>query len=500
MNDMAALAQALRDNPDIIDAELAKRSLWEFLRQMWSAIDSSEFHDNWHIGAICEHLEAVNRGEIKRLLINIPPRHMKSIGTCVMWPAWTWIQDDPDMVWKGPSVRFLFSSYSDKLSIRDNVKCRRLMDSAKFQKRWGDRFSFTSDQNTKIRFENDRGGQRIATSVNGVITGEGGDIIVVDDPHNVTETSSDIIRQGVLEWWDEAMSTRLNDPKTGAFVIIMQRVHHQDMSGHLIEKGGWTHLCLPARYESDHPSLYRGDPRQADGEPLWQSRLPAAVLNDLEESMGSHTAAGQLQQRPSPREGGMFKMEHWEIVGAAPEGGHSVRGWDLAATEELGKKGNKAAWTTGVKMKVVDGVYYIENVVRDRLSPAGVERLVKNTAVMDGPAVTIDLPQDPGQAGKSQIRYMVKQLAGYKIKWGVESGSKETRAEAVASQQEIGNVRLVRGQWNQKFIEEAAVFPNSDFKDQVDAMSRAFHRLVARPRVSAENIVGPKIVEAVTGD
>ena len=201
--------------------------------------------------------------------------------------------------------------------------------------------------------------------------------------------------------------------------------------------------------------------------------------------LASSNSAGQMQQRPAPRSGGMFDRNWWEFVEAAPAGGETVRGWDLAGTEEAKAKKIGAAWSAGCRMKLVRGVYYIEDMNRFRGSPAKVESGVKSTAEQDGKAVLVDLPQDPGQAGKAQAQYLVRQMAGFNVRYSTESGAKEVRAEALSAQAEAGNVKLVRGSWNAKFIDEAAFFPNSDFSDQIDAASRAFHRLTkARRRVS----------------
>ena len=288
-----------------------RRSLKEFTKSSWATIEPGrDFYDNWHIDAISEHLQAVVEGDIRRLIINIPPRHMKSISVAVALPAWTWTIQ--------PEKRFLFASYAGTLSIRDSVKCRRLIDSAWYKRYFGDTFSLTTDQNQKQRFENDKTGIRIATSVDGALTGEGGDIIVVDDPHNVREAESSAVREGVLAWWDQAMQTRLNDPKTGAFIIIMQRVHENDLTGHILanEYNDWDHLCLPARYEIGHPtptktSLAFTDPRTKEGELLWESRIDDNTLTQLEKSLGSYASAGQLQQRPMPKGGGILKKEWW---------------------------------------------------------------------------------------------------------------------------------------------------------------------------------------------
>ena len=304
---------------DIINKELAERHLSEFLKQMWVSIDPHKYVHGWHIDAISEHLEAVLNGEIKRLLINIPPRHMKSIGFSVGFPAWAWL--------KKPETQFLFSSYASVLSIRDGVKCRRVIDSPLYQQRWGDCFSLTSDQNTKIRFDNDRGGYRIATSVDGMTTGEGGDIIGIDDANNVKEAESDVTRIATNQWFDEVMQSRFNDPKTGALVAIQQRTHANDLSGHIMKKYGdeYVYLILPAEYEVDSKRrkalrTFHGftDPRKEEGELLWPQRFGKDELERLKLALGSYAAAGQLQQRPSPREGGVIPLDKFVRYSVLP--------------------------------------------------------------------------------------------------------------------------------------------------------------------------------------
>ena len=305
-NSSSYAALLTRSIHEEIDREFAARSLTEFVRLAWPVLEpATPFVPGWHIDAIIEHLEAITRGQILNLVINVPPRHMKSLLVSVFWPSWEWIR------W--PQRRWLYSSYGAQLSIRDSVKCRRLIESTWYQSNWGDRFALTSDQNTKTRFDNDRSGYRIATSVGGPATGEGGDRIVGDDPHNVQEAESDAVRKATIDWWDMVMSTRVNDPKTTAKVIVMQRCHEQDLSGHLLQRGGWEHLCLPAEYEgaSRSTSIGWSDPRTEPGELLWPRRFGSKEMEDLKRSLGSYAGAGQLQQRPSPAEGGMLKRHWW---------------------------------------------------------------------------------------------------------------------------------------------------------------------------------------------
>lgn len=465
-------------SPEEIDSALAEKSLLDFVEIGWRYIDPADFVSNWHIGAVAEHLEAVANGDIRRLIINVPPRHMKSLSVSVAFPAWVWAQKKRSPL-TGPGVGFLSTSYAQHLSVRDNVKCRRLIDSPWYQRGWGERFKLTTDQNTKIRFENDKGGYRIASSVDGTATGDGGDIIIVDDPISAGDALSATIRASTNEWFDNTMSTRLNDPKTGAYIVIMQRLHENDLVGHVLAKedaSDWTVLCLPARYESDHPRVYAGDPRTVDGELLWPERMPEAELAKREIALGSYGAASQLQQRPAPREGGMLKRRWLEIVDAAPAGLHECRAWDLAGT--VAAAGRDPDWTVGVKMgKAKDGFLFILDIVRFRGSPAEVERTIRNTAERDGKGCLVRIPQDPGQAGKAQVSSLTRLLSGFIVHAIPPTGSKETRAMPFAAQCEAGNVRIVKAAWNDALFDEIEVFPLGKHDDQVDALADAFRAL-----------------------
>ena len=326
-------ARSLRERADALRYE---HSLLDFTAAAWRIVEPNAFIGNWHIDAILEHLEAVADQQIRRgLLINVPPRHMKSLGANVFFPAWVWAQDpNPEREanyecqirkgsWRGPGVKFMHLSYEGELATRDGVKCRQVIQSPWYQRLWIDRVQVLPDQNQKTRLGNTAGGYRISTSESGVITGEGADIIIFDDPHNIKKIGgeSDVAREATLRFWDEAMPSRLNDQKNGVFIVIMQRVHERDLSAHILANElGWTHLCLPAKYELKHPTPIKTsvkrkatgevwkDPRQ-EGEPLWPERFSLEDLQRIakDENMSSHVAAGQLQQRPTAREGGLFK-------------------------------------------------------------------------------------------------------------------------------------------------------------------------------------------------
>ncbi len=470
---------------DRLDSEEHLRG---FIKRSWSILEPGrEFNTGWHIDAICEHLEAVTHGQLTRLLINVPPGFMKSLSTEVFWPAWEWGPRNR------PDLRYVSASYSSDLTIRDNRRCRNLIQSPWYQRLWGKRFRIVSDQNAKTKFETDFAGFKIATSVGGLGTGERGDRFIIDDPHNVKDGESEAKREAALMWFTEVVSTRLSDPSKSSIIVIMQRVHELDISGLIISRElGYEHLMLPMEFEPERKcftSIGFEDPRTKDGELLWPERMTPAVVKRDKEVLGTYAVASQFQQRPAPRGGGMFKREWFEIVDSVPRLRETVRAWDLAASET-----KSSAWTCGLKMsRTPDGFFYVEDVVRIQGSPNKVERLLRKTAAKDGVLVRISGPQDPGQAGKAQAQYLSRQLAGYVVRFTTETGDKETRAKPVASQAEAGNIKLVRGLWNEDFLEEITVFPFSVFKDQADAFSRAFNELL--PSRDETVPAGPRRIE-----
>jgi predicted phage terminase large subunit-like protein len=248
---------------------------------------------------------------------NLVPTHNSSICSVAL-PAWIWAQpwDGPT---SGPGVQLLHASYGDKLALRDSRKCRMLIESPWYQKYWGDRYKIIGDQNTKGRYATDKNGERLITSVGANVTGEGGNIIIVDDPNAAGEEFSEANIEATKDWWDGTMSTRLNDMKTGAFIVIQQRLAEDDLTGHILEKEAdeWVHLCLPMKYEPERsyvmPVTGWKDPRTVPGELLWPDRFGDAEVARLERILGKFKAAGQLQQRPEPPGGGVIKRDWWKL-------------------------------------------------------------------------------------------------------------------------------------------------------------------------------------------
>lgn len=478
---------AIRNELDRLDSE---ESLRQFIERSWDILEPGrEFCPGWHIDAICEHLQAVSQGQIIRLLINVPPGCMKSLTTNVFWPAWEWGPKNR------PDLRYVGASYSEALTVRDNRRCRTLIRSEWYQRLWGDRFQILSDQDSKLRFDNTRTGFKIATSVGGLGTGERGDRWIIDDPHNIKDGESDAKREATILWMTEVVPTRVNDPEKSAIVIIMQRVHDRDVSGLVLAKElGYTHLMIPQEFEPERKCVTGvgwEDPRSYDGELIWPQRMTPAVIERDKRAMTQYAWASQMQQRPAPRGGGMVKREYFEVVPVAPtQVVKRVRGWDLAGTEKI-----TAAYTAGVKMsRDKDGVIYVEHAMHKRASPHNVEKMMKSCAQQDGYATRISIPQDPGQAGKAQVRYLIRMLTGFVARSSPESGNKETRFEPFAAQAEAGNVKLVRGLWIDEYLDELCLFPFGEFKDYADATSRAFNELI--PRQYDYAFAPPKVVNA----
>ena len=469
-------------------------SLLEFVKAGWHALEPEvQFSHGWAVEAMADALEKVTRGETRRLLINVPPGCTKSMLVNVFWPAWEW----------GPkgfsSYRYINASYGADLSIRDNMRCRDLIQSEWYQANWGDRFQMKGDQNAKILYENDKTGWRFAASVGKGITGRRGDRIIVDDPHSVENVESDVVRERALRWFFETLSSRFNKLDESALVVIMQRVHDRDLSGAILAQDlGYEHLCLPMEYESDHPhpSTSFVDPRTEEGELLWPERFSARAVDEQKETFrawgGSYAEAGQLQQRPVPRGGGMFKRDDFEVIDSIPAHATVVmraRGWDLAATDS-----SRAAYTVGAKLaKLADGRLVVEDIVRGRWGPAEVEARILACANVDGPDVCQFIPQDPGQAGKSQVRAMAAMLEGFNARFSPESGDKETRAIPLAAQVEVGNVCLIRAPWNDALLGEMTLFPAGEWKDQVDALTRAYDWILQNRAPSIATIPGRMI-------
>lgn len=448
------------------------RTLSGFVREAWHVLEpSNPYIHGWHVEAICAHLEAISRGEINRLLINVPPGTMKSLLSGVFWPAWEWGPCGR------PATRIIGSSYSEDYAKRDNRRMRDLVSSEWYQALWGDQVQLV--RAGEMAFSNTATGFRQGIPFSR-LTGGRGDRVIIDDPHSVDGAESEAERGATIRTFRESVPTRLNNPAKSAIVVIMQRLHEQDVSGTILALGlGYEHLMLPMEFEPERrcrTSIGFEDPRTYDGELLFPERFSREVVERDKVPMGSYAVAGQFQQRPAPRTGGMFQRGDFEIVSALPAGPRrTVRAWDFAATEV--KKGKRPDWTVGLRMCLVGDTFYVEDVVRGQWKAAVVETTLANVASQDQTKVTIRLPEDPGAAGKADAATKIKLLKGYSVKTVRPTGDKATRARPASAQAEAGNVKLLRGAWNEAFLDEVCTFPAGAHDDQVDAFADALNEL-----------------------
>lgn len=418
-----------------------------------------------HLRLLSEKLIQVERGEIDRLMVCMPPRHGKSELSTRRFAAW--------YLGRNPTRQVITASYSADLAENDfGRKVRNIIASPEFSNVFP-AVSLARDSGAKDQFALNQGGIYVAAGVDGGITGKGADLAIIDDPiKGRQQAESAVVRDSVWDWYRSVLYTRLMPG--GAVLLILTRWHPDDLAGRLIraqKNGGdcWDVVDLPAFADSDDDALGR-----RIGEPLWPDRYPAPALRRIERTLGPREWAALYQQKPTEAEGNLFKITAIPCLDAAPSGVTDiVRRWDLAATRDTG--GNDPDWTVGVKMGRMDGGrYVILDVTRLRGGPQDVQQAIVNTAQADGHDVRVVLPEDPGQAGKAQSAYLVGLLPGYSVQAVRETGDKATRAAPLAAQVNVGNVSLVRGVWNDAFRDELRAFPAATHDDQVDAAAGAF--------------------------
>jgi predicted phage terminase large subunit-like protein len=456
-----------------VRAELAKRSLLEFTRQAWPILEpGTPMKDGWVLHAICDHLEAMMRGEIKRLVINVPPGASKSRLTRVMLPLHLWTRQ--------PWARVIGASYALNLSERDSYYARTIIQTDWYQRNFG--VSISSEQGAKVNFDNSSMGGLRAISVGGATTGFRGDLLILDDAHNASDGESDAKRSEAVQWFLETFQTRVNDLDNTPIVVIGQRIHQEDVYQAAIDLG-YEHLNIPMEWDESYrrtTSIGWTDPRSEEGELMWPARFSAAAVERLKRALGPYASAAQLQQTPVPRKGGLIGVDGIKIIDELPDEPFiAVRAWDLAASEGAG------AFTVGLKLLYgqKSDRFYIADVKRKQLNAGGVRQMILDTAEEDGIAVKIVLPQDPGQAGKALVEDLIAALTGYNAKAEIQSGAKETRAAPMAAQIDIGRMSVLNRTWTKPLLDEMRFFPKGKYKDQVDAAASAFNELASMTRL-----------------
>lgn len=444
----------------------------------FTALVNPKYRFYKHCELLIAVLQRVADGEIKRLMIFTPPRHGKSETVSRLFSAY--------FLYRYPDYWVAVTSYSADLAHTLSRNSRENYLRAVGQ---------VSDQASAVKqWETGAGGGLWAAGVGGQATGKGFHLGIIDDAlKNAEEAASETIRARNQDWYQSTFYTREEpwsdtDPH-GAIINVQTRWHEDDLAGWLVEqerhaeddeeRERWHIVNLPAIAEEPQPDQFpasctvESDWRQP-GEALCPERRPATKLRAIAKKIGGYFFDALFQQRPTAKEGDFFKVGQFKIVDALPANLIRCRAWDLASTE-----GGTGARTVGVGVgkDEVTGLWYVWDCHGGRWSSDDVEKEIQQTAVLDGVAVRIHLPQDPGQAGKAQAQQLVRKLSGYMVKAESVTGSKETRATAYSAQVNAGNFRLLKGDWNKSFIEVHRQFPRGKIKDEVDAAADGFNEL-----------------------
>lgn len=405
-------------------------------------------------------------GKRPKLVIQAPPQHGKSV-QIIDFISW--------VAGKHPELRTIYTSFSERLGIRANLRLQRLYDSVVYQEIFPrTRINKSGPmgpsgqylRNREILEYVDSEGFFRNTTVRGSITGESLDLGVIDDPiRGRSDANSETIRDAAWDWFTDDFFTRFSEE--AGLLAILTRWHIDDPIGRLIERYPDVKvLSYAAIAEVD-------EPHRKKGEALFPEHKSIEFLREREKIMDSGNWLALYQQRPTAAEGELFKPDQIQVIDALPYGHIQwVRGWDLASTTD-------GDFTAGGKLgRLPDGRFVIGDMVRLRVGPDERDAAMVNTASQDGVSTKISIPQDPGQAGKTQVLYLTRELVGYPVTTSPESGDKVTRAEPFAAQVNVGNVVMLRGSWNGALIDEMRMFPNGSFDDQIDSLSRAFSHLI----------------------
>jgi|DEB19_MinimDraft_3_1074340.scaffolds.fasta_scaffold00956_3 predicted phage terminase large subunit-like protein len=448
------------DRERILDAAL-RQDLSCFTRKVFNTVDpGTEYLPNWHIDCISEHLIAVTQGQIRQLIINIPPRAMKSISVSVAWPAW--------LIGRNPSTKIMASSYSKELSLKHSTDCRLVVESDWYKRIFPD-VVLEKDQNTKSKFQTTQRGFRFATSVGGAATGEGGNILIVDDPVNPMESESAVKRIRANSWFSQTFSSRLNDKKKGAMVVVMQRLHENDLSGYLKEKGGWYCLEIPLIAEKKtcvHFPISAFDFVRMPGDILHEERMGKDEIAIARVNMGEYGFAGQYQQTPAPSGGGIFKEKWFRTYSSLPVGDRRiVQSWDTAfKPEEINDPSCCTTWL------VTNEFFYLLDVTVERMIyPTLKAKAISHAAAWGAQEILIE----DKASGQSLIQDLKKETLLSVIAISPDA-DKLTRASVISPIIEAGKVLIPQeaADWLPDYIKEMLLFPNATNDDRVDSTSQ----------------------------
>jgi len=501
----------------LLDKADCEDSFVDFIKLAWHVVEpGQDYVHNWHIDMIAAHLTAItdemmidDEKYYNRLLINVPPGAMKSLLTNVFWPAWEW---GPRNM---PHLRYVCASHGQELAIRDSTKMRRLIQSEWYQSLWGDRVTLTGDQNAKTKFENTATGFRQAVAAGG-ITGARGDRVIIDDPHTVESAASDQMRSTTIDWFLQAVPTRLNNPDKSAIVVIMQRLHEEDVSGVILDKGlGYDHIMLPMEYEPLRAAptmLGWEDQRETLGELLFPERFPEHVVERDKRAMGPYAVSGQFQQIPTPADGGIIKRDWWQLWEheSFPAFDYIIASLDTAYTEKT--ENDPSALT-------IWGVYTEDPISTEAMKkPLGLKDMFQKERGYKAPHPKVMLVN--AWAERLELHQLVTKVAETLKKYKADAILIEDKAAGHSVAQELrrlynhlgfmvitdnpngidkrsrlysvqhifaeGLVYAPDKSWADMVITQSAIFPKGKHDDLVDTVSMALRHLrktgmIARP-------------------
>ena len=469
--EIRAGSDSVQFEEDELLASICRESFFEFMKEFWSEIIAERPVWNWHIPYLASELqyvcERIFAGKVKEydLAINIPPGTTKSSTSSIMLPAWGWT--------RMPSMRVLGGSYVALLAANLALKNKDVVMCNKYQRLFPE-VVLRKDQHAKSHFVNTKGGSRYSFGTQGTVTGMHAHLILVDDPLNPEKAVSEVELNKANRIMSETLFTRKVDKDITPTILIMQRLHQNDCTQHMLDTYETVkHICLPAE-DSDLVKPAEVRERYIDGL-LDPRRLSRATLKSNFKTLGEFGYAGQFNQTPVPRGGAMFKPDRISIGVPVNKWKQRIRYWDKAGTQGAG------CFTSGALMGLdLEGRFWILDVVRGQWAMDEREAIIKNIARLDGKSVWIWIEQEPGNGGKDQALYTVRNLAGYRIQKdpvGSASGNKVVRAGPCADQVNGGNVWMVEADWNKPCLDEMRYFPASKYKDQVDSISGAFNKL-----------------------
>jgi predicted phage terminase large subunit-like protein len=473
------MLSGVRDPLTFLD-EVVRRDFTSFALRAFPTIRGGATLDlNWHIEAIAQSLAAVDKGECRRLLITLPPRNLKSFTTSVAWVAWQLGRD--------PRKSFVCVSYSNELSAKFARDCKAIMQSD-WYRRCFPKTVISATRTATNDFDTTLGGGRLATSIGGTLTGRGGDVIIIDDPHKPDEANSDTMRESVVEWFSTTLASRLNDKKNGAIITVMQRLHQYDLAGMLLETGDWAELCIPAiATQTENIPIARGRTySRPEGETLHAEREPLAELLRIKASIGSTLFEAQYQQQPLPAKGNIIRAEWLKIYDDVPTHARIVQSWDTASKTE-----ERCDYSVCITAAILKRKVYVLDVWRERVEFNGLYSMTRHLARSWNP--TTLLIEDAGN-GTALLQHLrnneprgVPSPLGRKPKL-----DKLTRLEGVTPMIEAGDLLIPsEAPWLATFKAELLGFPSTRHDDQVDALSQLMSWVDNNHRNRSPGIAGP---------